>query len=318
VKEIVQVPNWAGKRYHSLNHHLRQKFGQKVFKISLDAGFSCPNRDGSKSIGGCAFCSLRGSGDFAGDRQQNIEEQFEQVRSIMHRKWAQGKYIAYYQAFTNTYAPPEQLESLYTLALQQPGVVGLAIATRPDCLPLPVIELLDEINRKTYLWVELGLQTIHSSTARDMNMHYCFTDFQRALTELRARNIETCTHVILGLPGENVQDMRETGRIVAGLDIQGIKIHLLHLMQGTGLAYLYQDNPFSFLEPLEYVDLVIDLLEILPPRVVIHRLTGDSPRNLLIGPKWSLNKWEVLNLIDRRLEERNTWQGKYASSLGRS
>jgi radical SAM protein (TIGR01212 family) len=298
-----------------LNHHLRQRFGQKVFKISLDAGFSCPNRDGSKSTGGCAFCSLRGSGDFAGDRHKNIEEQFEQVKRMMHRKWVQGKYIAYYQAFTNTYALPQQLESLYNLALEQPGVVGLAIATRPDCLPLPVIELLAEINRKTYLWVELGLQTSHDRTARAMNMHYCFADFQKALTELRAINIETCAHIIFGLPGETRQDMQETSRIVAGLDIQGIKIHLLHLMQGTLLAQIYQNSPFPFLEPLEYVDLVIDLLEILPPGVVIHRLTGDSPRNLLIGPRWSLNKWEVLNLIDRRLEERNTWQGKYALSL---
>jgi radical SAM protein (TIGR01212 family) len=234
---------------------------------------------------------------------------------MMHRKWVQGKYIAYYQAFTNTYALPQQLESLYNLALEQPGVVGLAIATRPDCLPLPVIELLAEINRKTYLWVELGLQTSHDRTARAMNMHYCFADFQKALTELRAINIETCAHIIFGLPGETRQDMQETSRIVAGLDIQGIKIHLLHLMQGTLLAQIYQNSPFPFLEPLEYVDLVIDLLEILPPGVVIHRLTGDSPRNLLIGPRWSLNKWEVLNLIDRRLEERNTWQGKYALSL---
>jgi radical SAM protein (TIGR01212 family) len=315
VQETTQLPSWSGKRYHSLNHHLRQRFGQKVFKISLDAGFSCPNRDGSKSTGGCAFCSLRGSGDFAGDRHKNIEEQFEQVKRMMHRKWVQGKYIAYYQAFTNTYALTQQLESLYNLALEQPGVVGLAIATRPDCLPLPVIELLAEINRKTYLWVELGLQTSHDRTARAMNMHYCFADFQKALTELRAINIETCAHIIFGLPGETRQDMQETSRIVAGLDIQGIKIHLLHLMQGTLLAQIYQNSPFPFLEPLEYVDLVIDLLEILPPGVVIHRLTGDSPRNLLIGPRWSLNKWEVLNLIDRRLEERNTWQGKYALSL---
>lgn len=315
MQETTQLPSWSVKRYHSLNHHLRQRFGQKVFKISLDAGFSCPNRDGSKSTGGCAFCSLRGSGDFAGDRHKNIEEQFEQVKRMMHRKWVQGKYIAYYQAFTNTYALPQQLESLYNLALEQPGVVGLAIATRPDCLPLPVIELLAEINRKTYLWVELGLQTSHDRTARAMNMHYCFADFQKALTELRAINIETCAHIIFGLPGETRQDMQETSRIVAGLDIQGIKIHLLHLMQGTLLAQIYQNSPFPFLEPLEYVDLVIDLLEILPPGVVIHRLTGDSPRNLLIGPRWSLNKWEVLNLIDRRLEERNTWQGKYALSL---
>lgn len=314
MQDNMQIPQWTGKRYHSLNHHLRQKFGQKVFKISLDGGFSCPNRDGSKSVGGCFFCSLRGSGDFAGDRQKKIEEQFDQQRQIMHRKWAQGKYIAYYQAFTNTYAPVEQLEGLYNLALQQPGVVGLAIATRPDCLSESIVELIAEISRKTYLWVELGLQTIHASTAQAMNMHYSFTDFKNALSRLRARDIETCAHIILGLPGESREDMQNTGRAVAQLDIQGIKVHLLHLMRGTQLAHSYQDNPFPFLEPLEYVDLLIDLLEILPPQVVIHRLTGDSPRNLLIGPQWSLNKWEVLNLIDQRLEERETWQGKYFSS----
>ncbi|KUG03769.1 putative fe-s oxidoreductase [hydrocarbon metagenome] len=311
VRKDNEIGQWGMKRYHSLNYHLREKFGQKVFKIPLDAGLTCPNRDGTLSTGGCDFCSLRGSGDFAGDRSKTVEEQFEQIKDIMHRKWAKGKYIAYYQAFTNTYAPVERLKYLYELALKQSGVVGLAVATRPDCLPDEVIDLLEEINQKTYLWVELGLQTIHERTSRAMNLQYCCQDFDDALNRLRARGIETCTHMILGLPGESIDDMKETGRRIAGMDIQGLKIHMLHLMKETPLEAKYEQHPFPFLEQSEYVDLVIDLLEILPARIVIHRLTGDSPRDLLIGPTWSLNKWEVLNQIDHRMIERNTWQGKY-------
>jgi len=311
VEKKNQALLWAGKRYHSLNYHLRQKFGQKVFKIPLDAGLTCPNRDGSKSVGGCAFCSLKGSGDFAGDRQVNIAQQFEQVKDIMHRKWAEGKYIAYYQAFTNTYAPVEELERLYNLAWQQPGVVGLAVATRPDCVSSAVIELLEQVGKKIYLWVELGLQTIHPVTAENMNMHYGLNDFEKALKGLRSRNIETCAHIILGLPGESREDMIGTARAIAGMDIQGVKIHLLHLMRGTWLEEVYRKDPFPFMELNEYADLVVDILEMLPAEMVIHRLTGDSPRHLLIGPEWSLNKWEVLNQIDRRLLEIDSWQGKY-------
>lgn len=301
---------WGGKRYHSLNYHLREKFGQKVFKIALDGGFTCPNRDGRLAIGGCAFCSPRGSGDFAGDRNKSIEEQFEQMKKVMHHKWREGKYIAYFQAFTNTYAPVERLKYLYQTALRQPGVVGIAIATRPDCLPDEVVDLLAIINQQTYLWVELGLQTIHGETARKMNMHYNYKDFLDALGRLRARNIETCAHVILGLPGETAGDMIETGREIAKLDIQGLKLHLLHLMKGTKLEEMYRNAPFPYLERDEYINILVDILEILPPEMVIHRLTGDSPRNLLLGPAWSLNKWEILNLIDARLLERDTWQGK--------
>lgn len=301
---------WGEKRYHSLNYHLREKFGHKVFKIPLDAGLSCPNRDGTLSTRGCSFCSLRGSGDFAGDRSCSIVEQFRQVESVMHRKWKRGSYIAYFQAFTNTYGPIHRLKDVYSAALEQPGVSGLAIATRPDCLPEEVLDLLEEINSQTYLWVELGLQTIHKKTADAMNMHYDFDIFLKALTCLRQRNIETCTHIILGLPGENDEDMVATGQAVAGLDIQGLKIHLLHLMRSTALAEYYERHPFPFLTREEYVDRVVDLLEMFPPDLVIHRLTGDSPRNLLIGPQWSLEKWKVLNHIDQRLVERNTWQGK--------
>jgi len=301
---------WDKKRYHNLNYYLRQKYGHKVFKISLDAGFTCPNRDGTLSTQGCLFCSARGSGDFAGDRKKGLKEQFDQVKQMMHKKWAQGKYIAYFQAFTNTYAPVEELRKIYSFALQQADVVGLAIATRPDCLPDKVLDLLADFNQQTNLWIELGLQTIHPQTARLVNLQYDYNTFQAALFELQKRNIETCAHIILGLPGESYDDMLETGKKIASLPLQGLKIHLLHLMKGTPLLKLYQEKPFKIISEAQYTKLVVDILEILPPEMVIHRLTGDSPRDLLIEPRWSLNKWEVLNRIDKELVTRNTWQGK--------
>jgi len=306
---------WGNKRYHALNYHLRQKFGQKVYKIPLDAGFSCPNRDGAKGYGGCAFCSVRGSGDFAPAADLDIQLQFAQSRAMMQKKWAEGKYIAYFQAFTNTYAPVERLRYLYETALGQAGVVGIAIATRPDCLPPEVLELLAEINQRTYLWVELGLQTIHEKSAARMNLNYRLDTFLDACDALRERQIETCAHVILGLPGETHGEMLETGRVVAGLPLQGLKLHLLHVMRDTPLGKTYTEAPFPLLSREEYVGLVVDILEIISPEVIIHRLTGDSPRDLLIGPWWSLNKWEVLNSIDKEMERRNTWQGRgYAAA----
>lgn len=301
---------WGDKRYYSLNYHLREKFGQKVFKISLDAGFSCPNRDGTLAVGGCAFCSPRGSGDFVAAHEKSLPEQFRQGQAMMQKKWSGQKYIAYFQAFTNTYAPVEKLRLIYRTALEQEGVVGLAVATRPDCLPEEVLDLLEEINQQTCLWVELGLQTMHKRSSQRLNIHYDYQDFLKALQALRNRNIETCAHIILGLPGEDRQDMLATARWVACLPMQGIKIHLLHLMKNTPLAKMYAQEPFTFLSQEEYVSLVVDILELLPPDIIIHRLTGDSPRNLLIGPEWSLKKWEVLNAIDRELERRNSWQGK--------
>lgn len=301
---------WGTKRYHTLNHFLRHRFGQKVFKIPINAGLSCPNRDGTLGWGGCLFCSAQGSGDFAGECGKRISAQFAQVKPALHRKWEQGLYIAYFQAFSNTYASPERLDRLYREALEQPGVVGLAIATRPDCLPDEVVRLLAEYNRKTYLWVELGLQTIHDRTARVMKMGYGYEQYLQALNQLNRNRIEVVTHLILGLPGENHDQMLSSAETLAKLPMQGIKLHLLHLMKGTGLAGWYREHPFHLLEREEYVELLIDILEILPPQWVIHRLTGDSPRELLIGPAWSLKKWEVLNAIDRRLEERQTWQGR--------
>ncbi|HPF43376.1 MAG TPA: TIGR01212 family radical SAM protein [Syntrophomonadaceae bacterium] len=306
---------WGNKRYHTLNWELRKVFGTKVFKIPLDAGFTCPNRDGKLSDKGCLFCSPRGSGDFAGDRKEDLKQQFDNLKAVMHKKWHQGKYIAYFQAFTNTYGDVEYLRKVYELALNQPEVVGLAIATRPDCLPEEVLDLLAEFNKKTYLWVELGLQTIHKQTARSMNLQYDYEKFRQSLQNLRKREIQTVAHIILGLPGETHEMMRVTGETVAELPIQGLKIHLLHLMKNTPLAQIYKDKPFPYLTQHEYIDLVADILEKIPPDVVIHRLTGDSPRSTLIGPEWSLNKWEVLNSIDDRLVQRNTWQGRMRGNL---
>ncbi|NLV15880.1 MAG: TIGR01212 family radical SAM protein [Syntrophomonadaceae bacterium] len=301
--------SWGDKRFHSLNYHLRRKFGTKVFKVPLDPGFTCPNRDGTKGVGGCAFCSAAGSGDFAGDRALPVKDQFRQVTRLMHSKWPDAKYLAYFQAFSNTYAPPSVLRQLYDSVLEEEGVVGLSIATRPDCLPDQVLDLLKEFNQITYLWVELGLQTIHEATSQAMNLGYGWREFVKAVQELRAGHIAVCPHIILGLPGENREMMMETAYALADLDIQGIKIHLLHVMQGTPLALMYEESRFQLMEQAEYVNLVVDILEVLPAQVIIHRLTGDSPRQSLIGPGWSLKKWEVLNSIDRELESRQTYQG---------
>jgi len=305
---------WGGKRYHTLNYHLRETFGQKVFKVPLDAGFTCPNRDGTKGLGGCLFCSPYGSGDFAGDRRLSLNEQFQQVRGVLHRKWPQALYIAYFQAFTNTYAPVSHLREVYCSVLKEPGVVGISIATRPDCLPDDVLRLLTELNRFTYLWVELGMQTVHESTARAMNMGYSFSDVQAAVEGLKSLGIRVCLHIILGLPGESREMMMETVRCAARLGVQGIKIHLLHVIKNTGLEKMYLKGQFKCLDRQEYIELVADILEILPPEMIIHRLTGDSPREALIAPQWSLKKWEILNDIDRELECRDSWQGKYCRS----
>jgi len=301
---------WDDKRYHSLNYHLRQQFGEKIGKIALDGGFTCPNRDGSLARGGCLFCSPSGSGDFIAAKDKSIAEQFEQGRDVIQKKWAVNKYIAYLQSFTNTYAPVARLREIYETALALPGVAGLSIATRPDCLPEEVLDLLGELNQHHYLTVELGLQTIHERSADYFNLKYNYRDFLHALDNLQARQINVCAHVILGLPGEDRDDMMATANAVASLPIQGIKIQLLHLMRGTPLAEIYENKTFPFLSKEEYVDLVVNMIEILPPPMVIHRLTGDSPRKTLIGPIWSMDKRSVLNAIDRELLMRNSWQGK--------
>ncbi|MGG7179117.1 TIGR01212 family radical SAM protein [Clostridium paraputrificum] len=301
---------WNGKRYHNLNYFLRNKFGEKVFKISLDGGFSCPNRDGTISKGGCLFCSERGSGDFAGDRDFSIERQFIDIKGMMNKKWKEGKYIAYFQAYTNTYGPVDELKKKYDEALRQEGVVALAIATRPDCLGDEVLDLLEEINKKFYVWIELGLQTSNDEAARKINRGYNLSVFQEAIERLKERNIDFVVHSIFGLPGETKEDMLNTVDYIAHSGAAGVKFHLLHLMKGTPLVKLYESGQLEFLSQEDYIDLLCKSVAMLPENMVIHRLTGDAPRDLLIGPMWSLKKWEVLNAIDKAMEDNDVYQGR--------
>ena len=301
---------WNGKRYNSLIYFLRDKFGEKVFKISLDGGFSCPNRDGKISSGGCLFCSERGSGDFAGNRGVSITKQFNDIKEMMAHKWKTGKYIAYFQAYTNTYAPIEDLRKKYEEALKQEDVVSIAIATRPDCLDDDVLDLLEEINNKVYLWIELGLQTYNDETAKLINRGYKIEVFESAMRRLKARNIDVVVHDILGLPGETKEDMLKTIDYIAHSGAKGIKLHLLHLMKETPMVKLYEKGELEFLSQEDYIDLITKGIAMIPKEMIVHRLTGDAPRELLIGPMWSLKKWEVLNSIDKALENNDLWQGK--------
>ncbi|MBP1976416.1 radical SAM protein (TIGR01212 family) [Cohnella thailandensis] len=306
-----ELPTWSdNKRFHTWNHEMRERFGAKVMKVMLDAGFTCPNRDGTIAAGGCTFCSARGSGDFAGSRRDDLVDQFNKIRDRQHLKWPNAKYIGYFQAYTNTYAPLATLKEYYETILAQPGVVGLSIATRPDCLPDDVVDYLAELSERTYLWLEMGLQTVHESTSRLINRAHDTACFEDAVARLRARGIRVCAHIIYGLPGEDREMMLETGRRVSRMDVQGIKIHLLHLMRKTPMVRQWKEGLLRFLEMDEYIGLVADTLEILPPEMIVHRLTGDAPRDLLIGPMWSLNKWPVLNGIDAELVRRGSWQGK--------
>jgi radical SAM protein (TIGR01212 family) len=302
---------WEDKYFHTWNYAMRSKFGEKIFKVPLDGGFTCPNRDGQITTGGCTFCSARGSGDFAGSRRDDLITQFEKIRDRQHVKWPKAKYLGYFQAYSNTYAPLEELREAYETILEQPGVMGLSIATRPDCLPDDVVEYLAELNQRTYLWVELGLQTIHERTSMLINRAHDTGCFLAGVEKLRKHGINVCAHIIYGLPLENDEMMLATGRAVAAMDVQGIKIHLLHLMKKTPMVKQYQEGLVQFLERDHYVKLVVDTLEILPPEMIVHRVTGDAPRETIIGPMWSLKKWEVLNAIDAELRARNSWQGKY-------
>ncbi|TDL34223.1 TIGR01212 family radical SAM protein [Jeotgalibacillus sp. S-D1] len=298
------------KRYHTWNYHLRNHFGHKVIKIALDGGFDCPNRDGTVAHGGCTFCSAAGSGDFAGNRVDPLDVQFYSVRDRANRKWKDGKFMAYFQAFTNTHAPVEVLREKYEQVLKLDDVVGLSIATRPDCLPDDVVDYLAELNERTYLWVELGLQTVHESTANIINRAHDFDCYKEGVEKLRSRGIRVCSHIINGLPQENYSMMMETAKAVAELDVQGIKIHLLHLLKGTPMVKQYEKGLLEFLTQEDYVNLVVDQLEILPPEMIIHRITGDGPIDIMVGPMWSVDKWSVLNDIDQELIKRGSYQGK--------
>ena len=303
--------SYGDKRYHTLNYHLREKYGGKVFKVMINAGFTCPNIDGTVGYGGCTFCSTKGSGDLAGEPSDDLVSQFGMVRDRMHVKWSDASYIAYFQAFSNTHAPVDVLREKYERVLDaDEDIVGISIATRPDCLPDDVVEYLAELSERTSLWVELGLQTIHDSTAKLINRGHGYDVFVDAVARLRARGIDVIVHIINGLPNETCDMMLETAKAVGKLDVQGIKIHLLHVIEGTPMHHMLKKGMLRLMERDEYVDLVVRQLEMLPSEMVIHRLTGDGIREELVGPWWSVNKWEILNQMDDYLKERDTWQGR--------
>lgn len=300
----------TNKRYHTFTYFLEQKFGRKVAKISLDAGFTCPNIDGSKGVGGCIYCSARGSGDFAGDQSLSLREQFEQVRQVMNQKWPDAVYIPYFQAHTNTYAPLEVLKEKFEEALSFPDVMGLAIATRADCITDEIADYLGELAQRTYLEVELGLQSVHDVTGERINRCHSYADFLEGYQKLADRGINICVHIIDGLPGEDREMMLETARRLSHLHLHSIKIHLLHVLKGTVMEQQLAQGQFRLLTREEYVGIVCDQLELLPPQMVIQRVTGDGERESLVGPEWSLKKLCVMNEIDKELVRRNSFQGK--------
>lgn len=301
----------TNKRYYTYDYYLRHTFGGKCAKIPLDGGFTCPNIDGRCGVGGCIYCSGRGSGDFAESPALSIGEQYRLVRQRLASKWSVERCIPYFQAHTNTYAPLPRLKELYEEALRQEGAVGLNIATRADCLGEGVPEYLAELAERTVLTVELGLQTVHDETARRINRGHTFAEFCRGYERLRAAspNIQICIHLIFGLPGETEEDMLESVRQVAGAAPDQIKIHLLHVLKHTALAEEYEKGKYIPLEKEKYVSLVADALTILPPNVVIARLTGDGMGDALLAPDWSRKKVSVINDIDRLLYQRNVYQG---------
>jgi radical SAM protein (TIGR01212 family) len=298
------------KRYNTLNAYFKHKYGKKVFKVSLNGNFTCPNKDGKKGTKGCIYCSDSGSGDFAGNKSFSISDQYQNVKKRMLTKWPDAYTIAYFQAGTNTYKPTSELKALYDEALAaDKKIVGLNIGTRCDALDEEKYELLATYNNKTDLTVELGLQSIHEKTASFINRQHSLDCFEEAVKELRKRNITVVVHIINGFHIESKADMLDTIHYLNKLDIQGIKIHLLHIMKKTMLGYLYENNKFPILSLEEYVNIVCDQLEILRDDIIVHRVTGDAPKDLLIAPKWSLKKFVVMNEIDKEMRRRNTYQG---------
>ncbi len=299
----------SNKRYHTLDYYYKNRFGQKVFKVSLNAGFSCPNIDGTVGYGGCIYCSKTGSGEFAGNIEDSLEDQFISIRDMMHNKWKDAKYIGYFQARTNTYAPVEELKKRYEKILSMDNVIGLNIATRPDSISEECLDYLEELNKKTYLTVELGLQTIKEETSKLINRCHTLDCFTNMVKELRKRNIDVVVHIINGLPYETKEDMLNTVKYLNKLDIQGIKIHMLSITKDTPLEKMYQENKFHVLTKEEYIDIVINQLELLRPEIVIHRITGDPKLDELIEPSWLIKKFGVLNDIDKEMVRRDTYQG---------
>ena len=303
---------WLDKPYHSLDYEMKRQFGCKVYRLALDGGCSCPNRDGKIGYGGCIFCSAGGSGDFAADRRLSVTQQILAQEEKIREKRPVDSFIAYFQAYTGTYAPTEHLRSIFTEAVSRPEVKVLSVATRPDCLPPDVLDLLARLAEQKPVWVELGLQTIHEDTARFIRRGYPLEVFEKAVSDLRSIGIDVIVHLILGLPGEDAGRVLQSVRYLNGCDIQGVKLQLLHILSGTDLAEFWRAHPFPVMTQEEYTLLLIDCLEHLRGDIVIHRLTGDGPSDLLIAPDWSRNKRSVLNGIHSAMKTRGVWQGRLA------
>ncbi len=301
---------WGDKRYYSLDYYIKEMFGEKLYKISLDGGMTCPNRDGTLGTEGCIFCSAGGSGDFAASRMLSIKEQLAQGRQLVQRKHTGSSYIAYFQAYTNTYAPVSYLEKIFTEAISEPDIKVLSIATRPDCLSCEILELLSRLNKNKPVWVELGLQTIHEESARFIRRGYALDVFEKAVYDLKKIGVSVIVHTILCLPNETTEMMLETISYLNKLPIDGIKLQLLHVLRDTDLALLYEQTPFYLPDLEEYLILLSKLISHLRPDIVIHRLTGDGPKSLLIAPLWTANKRLVLNRMQEYFKDADIWQGK--------
>ncbi|MFA7055637.1 MAG: TIGR01212 family radical SAM protein [Acholeplasmataceae bacterium] len=300
------------KHYNTIHNYYLQKYQKKVYKIPLNGGFTCPNIDGTVASGGCTFCSYMGSGDFAGNKHEPLKTQFDTIKKMMEKKWRDGLYIAYFQANTNTHAPLKRLKELFEEAITlDPKIVMISIATRPDVLPDDVIEYLSDLNRRMPVQIELGLQTIHQETSDLINRAHDLKCFDDAVKRLREKNIEVVVHIINGLPHETKEMMIETIKHVNTLDIQGIKIHMLHLMEKTKMGYQYKQDPWPLLSLEDYTDIVTDQILWLRKDIIIHRITGDAPSDMLIAPLWTKKKFVVMNEIDKRLRKLNLYQGDY-------
>lgn len=302
---------WDDKRYHTLNYELKNIFGEKAIKLSIDGNFTCPNRDGTIGNKGCIFCNEKGSGDFTLDKKNSISTQISEQKLLMSKKWKSNTYIAYFQNFTNTYDTVENLRTKYYEALSCENIKGIAIATRPDCINEEIATLLEEISRDSFLWIELGLQTIHDNKSEFLRRGYLLSQFNNAVEILKKHNIKTVVHLIIGLPFENNKDILESVKYISNLNLWGIKLHMLYILKNTDLEVYYRNNHFKLLTQEEYVNLICDALEILNPDIIIHRVTGDGKKSDLIEPIWSLNKLKVLSDIDRELKIRCSYQGKY-------
>lgn len=299
------------KRYHTLNYYYKNKYNSKVFKVSLNGGFTCPNIDGTSGFGGCSFCNKEGAGEYAGNVEDDVTTQFYKIKEIMHKKWPTAKYIGYFQARTNTHAPVEKLKELYEPILKIPNVVGLNISTRPDAISKECLDYLEELSKRTDLTIELGLQSIKEETNQLINRCHTLECFDNMVKELRKKNITTIVHIINGLPYETLEDMLNTAKHLNKLDIQGIKIHMLSITKDTKLSRLYQEKPFYILSKEEYIKTVVEQLKYLRKEIVIHRITGDPKLEDLIEPTWLTKKFCVLNDIDKEMNKQNTYQGEY-------